>query len=115
MQKYLCLQRSLPGAERQAEKPSPAQMQAMYAKFNEWREKFQKNLVDLGGRLGKGRLASSQPTVDGPLVEVKELVGGYMIVSAENIEEALEIASACPGLVGPRSTVEVIEILTPPG
>ncbi|NUO53752.1 MAG: hypothetical protein HOV80_33310 [Polyangiaceae bacterium] len=112
MPKFLCLQRSL-ATGAAAEKPSPAEMQAMYAKFNEWREKFQKNLVDLGGRLGKGRVATPQPTVDGPFVEVKELVGGYMIVSAADIEEAIQVASACPGLVGPRSTVEVIEIVTP--
>ncbi|NUO52826.1 MAG: hypothetical protein HOV80_28610 [Polyangiaceae bacterium] len=112
MPKFLCLQRSLTSGS--AEKPSPAEMQAMYAKFNAWREKFQANLVDLGGRLGKGRVAlPDQPTVDGPFVEVKELVGGYMIVSAASLDEAIEVASACPGLVGPRSGVEVIEILTP--
>ena len=113
MQKYLCLQRSLPGAESQADKPSPAQMQAMYAKFNAWREKFQKNLVDMGGRLGTGRVALPKPAPDGPLVEVKELVGGYMIVSASSLEEAMQIASECPGLVRPGSGVEVIEIHAP--
>ena len=113
MQKYLCLQRSLPGAERQAEKPSPAEMQAMYAKFNAWREKFQKNLVDLGGRLGTGRVALPKPAPDGPLVEVKELVGGYMIVAAASLDEAVQIASECPGLVRPGSGVEVIEIHAP--
>jgi hypothetical protein len=46
-------------------------------------------------------------------VEVKELVGGYMIITAENIEEAIQVASACPGLVRPGSGVEVIEILAP--
>jgi hypothetical protein len=114
MPKFLCLQRGL-ATSSAADRPSPAEMQAMYAKFNEWREKFQKNLVDLGGRLGKGRVATPQPAVDGPFVEVKELVGGYMIVSAADIDEAIEIASACPGLISPRSTVEVIEILVPPG
>jgi hypothetical protein len=52
MPKYLCLQRSLPGGEARNVKPSPAEMQAMYAQFNEWRQKFEKNLVDMGGRLG---------------------------------------------------------------
>lgn len=113
MPKYLCLQRSLPGGEQQGERPSPAQMQAMYAKFNEWREKFQSNLTDLGGRLGAGRLVTSAPTPDGPLVEVKELVGGYMIVTAASIEEAIAVARECPGLVRPGSGVEVIEIHTP--
>ena len=113
MQKFLCLQRSLPGGERPAEKPSPAQMQAMYTTFNEWREKFQKNLVDMGGRLGAGRVALPKPAPDGPLVEVKELVGGYMIVAASSLEEAMHIASECPGLIRPGSGVEVIEIHAP--
>ncbi len=112
MPKYLCLQRSFPGGGP-AEKPSPAQMQAMYAKFNEWREKFQDNLVDLGGKLGAGRLATAEPVPDGPLVEVKELVGGYMIVSAASLEEALQVARECPGLVRAGSGVEVIEIHSP--
>ena len=113
MPKYLCLQRTLPGAEKDGSKPSPAEMQAMYAKFNDWREKFQKNLTDMGGRLGAGRLVTPEPTPDGPLVEVKELVGGYMIVTAANIEEAIEVARGCPGLVRPGSGVEVIEIHAP--
>jgi hypothetical protein len=87
-------------------------MQAMYGKFNEWREKFQKNLVDLGGRLGAGRLVTAQPP-DGPLVEVKELVGGYMIVAAASLDEAIAVARECPGLLRPGSGVEVIEIQTP--
>jgi len=113
MPRYLCLQRALPGGEKGGEKPSPAQMQAMYKKFNDWREKFQKNLTDMGGRLGIGRLVTTQPPPDGPLVEVKELVGGYMIVSAGSLEEAIEVARQCPGLMRPGSGVEVIEIHAP--
>jgi hypothetical protein len=88
-------------------------MQAMYTKFNEWREKFQQNLVDLGGKLGAGKLATADPPPDGPLIEVKELVGGYMIVSAASLDEAIQIARGCPGLVRPGSGVEVIEIHSP--
>jgi hypothetical protein len=113
MPKYLCLQRNLPGGDRAAEKPSPAQMQAMYAKFTEWRQKFEKNLVDMGGRLGHGHVVSAQPPPDGPFVEIKELVGGYMIVSASSLEEASQVARECPGLVRPGSGVEVIEIHAP--
>jgi hypothetical protein len=88
-------------------------MQAMYAKFNEWREKFQKHLADMGGRLGAGRLVTPDAATDGPFVEVKELVGGYMIVSAANLDEAIQVARECPGLVRPGSGVEVIEIHGP--
>lgn len=108
MPKYLCLQRSLPGGD--GTKPSPAQMQEMYATFNAWREKFQSNLVDMGGKLGAGKVVGD---TDGPFVEVKELVGGYMIVSAESLDEAIEVARGCPGLVRPGSGVEVIEIHGP--
>jgi hypothetical protein len=88
-------------------------MQAMYGKFNAWREKFQASLIDLGGRLGSGRLVTAEPVPDGPFVEVKELVGGYMIVSAANLDEAIAVARGCPGLVRPGSGVEVIEIRSP--
>jgi hypothetical protein len=111
MPKYLCMQRSLPGAT--SERPSPNQMQEMYARFGAWQEKFKKNLVDLGGRLGDGRLVTTGTVADGPFVEVKELVGGYMIVSAKSLEEAIEVARECPGLVRSGSGVEVIEIHTP--
>jgi hypothetical protein len=116
MPKFLCLQRGFGSGgegEGQGDKPSPAQMQAMYGKFNDWREKFKDNLVDLGGRLGKGKLALPDPAPDGPLVEVKELVGGYMIVSAATLEEAVAVARECPGLLRPGSGVEVIEIHSP--
>jgi hypothetical protein len=88
-------------------------MQAMYAAFNAWREKFKENLVDLGGRLGKGRAVLPEPPPDGPFVELKELVGGYMIVAAASLDEAVAIARACPGLMSPGSGVEVIEIHSP--
>jgi len=110
MPNYLCIQRSQPG---KGEKPSPAKMEEMYAKFNAWKEKFQKNLVDMGGRLKGGKLVTSDGVTDGPFVEAKEVIGGYMIVSAKNIEEAIEVARGCPGLVSPGSGVEIREINTP--
>lgn len=111
MPRFLCLQRSLPVGPS-VEKPSPAEMQAMYAKFEEWRRRFADNLVDPGGRLGDGRLVATD-VPDGPFVEVKELVGGYMIVEADDLSAAIAIARSCPGLVRPGSGVEVVEIATP--
>ena len=109
-QNYLCIQRSQPG---KGEKPSPAQMEEMYAKFNLWMEKYKENIVDMGGKLGSGKMATASGVSDGPFMETKEVIGGFMIISAENIDEAVEIASGVPGLVGPRSGVEVREIQTP--
>ncbi len=110
---YLCIQRSQPAQKGRCEEPSPTQMEEMYAKFNAWKEKFQENLVDMGGKLGGGKVVTSEGATDGPFVEAKEVVGGYMIVSAESMEEAVEIARQSPGVAMPGSSVEVREISTP--
>lgn len=111
-QRYLLLQRSERGGE--VERPSPAQMQEMYAAFNAWKERFKDEIVEMGGRLkGGGKVLTADGVKDGPFVEVKELVGGYMIVEAESYERALEVAAGCPGLIRPGSTCEVREITAP--
>lgn len=111
MPKYLCLQRSRP---EKGEKPAPVQMEAMYAKFNAWKEKYQEHIVDMGGKLrGNGKIVTSECATDGPFAETKEVIGGYMIVSADSMEEAMEIARQSPGVWMPGSSVEVREISTP--
>lgn len=113
-QNYLCIQRSQPAPSGNREPPSPAQMEQMYAQFNAWREKFQDNIVDLGGQLkAGGKIVTSQGDVDGPSVEMKEVIGGYMIITADSLEEAAEVARQSPGVVRPGSSVEVREISTP--
>jgi len=108
-QRYLLIQRSATGGA--AEPPSPAQMQEMYAAFNAWKEKFKDNIVDLGGRLrGGGRVLTAAGVSDGPFVEVKEIVGGYMVVVADSYERALEVARGCPGLLRPGSSCEIREL-----
>src|SRR4026208_1050910 len=95
-QRYLVLQRGVPGQQKP---PSPAQMQEMYAAFNAWKEKFKDNIVDMGGRLKPGgKIGSASGVKDGPFVEAKEIVGGFMIVSAASYEEALQVAKEGPGM-----------------
>lgn len=84
----------------------------MYAKFDAWKDKFSQNIVDLGGRLGGGAVATAETATDGPFVESKEVVGGFMILQANSLAEAIEIARGCPGVVMPGSSVEVREIHT---
>ena len=73
-QNYLCIQRSQPGRSDEEQAPSPAQMEEMFAKFNAWKEQFQDNIIDMGGKLGGGCVVSSESTSDGPFVEAKEVV-----------------------------------------
>ncbi len=110
--KYLCIQRSQQGQE--CPKPSPAQMEEMYASFNAWKEKFKDNIVDMGGSLkADGRVVTSENATDGPFIEVKEVVGGFMIVSAASMEEAMEVVRQSPGVGMPGSSVEIREINSP--
>ena len=44
---------------------------------------------------------------NGPFGEIKETIGGYIIVKADSVEEAVEFAKGCPVLQGEGNTVEV--------
>jgi hypothetical protein len=110
MKKYLFLQRSQPGNRQQ---PSPAQMQDMYAAFNAWKEKFKDNILDMGGKLMPGgKVVTTSGATDGPFVEAKEIVGGYMFVSADSVERAIEVAREMPMLM-PGATIEIREVAGP--
>ena len=118
--KFLCIQRSQaagsqtgPSQAGGSTQPSPAQMQEMYARFNLWREKFSANIVDMGGRLGGGNVATAEGVKDGPFVEAKEIVGGVMVIAAGSLEEATKIAGECTGVVSGRACLEVREISSP--
>lgn len=86
-------------------------MEKMFAAFNAWKEKFAENLTDLGGKLNDGgKVVTSEGATDGPFVETKEIVGGYMIISADSMEEAIEVVRESPGAGMPGSSVEIREI-----
>jgi hypothetical protein len=48
---------------------------------------------------------------DGPFVEAKEVVGGYMIVAADSYDGAVEIVTACPALQAPGARMEIREMV----
>lgn len=106
--KYLLLHRS---STEQREPPSPAQMEEMFAVWTAWKEKFKDNILDMGGKLGpSGKVLTTSGVMDGPFVEAKEIVGGYMIVAADNYEQAMEVAKEGPGMVMPGTRIEIREI-----
>lgn len=109
--KYLVILRSEPGKR---EPPSPARMQEMYAAFGAWKEKFKDNIIDMGGKLSSGgKVLTSADVKDGPFVEAKEIVGGFMIVGAASYDGAVEVARECPGVLAPGSSIEIREIAGP--
>lgn len=47
---------------------------------------------------------------NGPFGEIKETIGGYIIVKADSVDEAVAFATGCPVLQGEGNSVEVRRI-----
>jgi hypothetical protein len=47
---------------------------------------------------------------NGPFGDIKETIGGYLIVKADSLDEAVDFARGCPVLQGDGNTVEVRKI-----
>lgn len=94
-------------------KPSPEQMQE---RMN-WLGSIaaQNKLVDKGNTLlpipGSAKTVKPDNVVtDGPYTEIKEFISGYIVVKAETIDEAVEIAKENPVFkIG--GNIEVREVL----
>ena len=53
---------------------------------------------------------SHNVVTDGPFGEIKETIGGFIIVKADSVDEAVEFAKGCPVLQGEGNTMEVRRI-----
>jgi hypothetical protein len=83
-------------------KTSPAEMQALAKKWQEWAGGIaaQGKLVSHGQQLStEGKVLKAGGVItDGPFVEIRERLGGYIVVKAENLDEATTLAHGCPVL-----------------
>jgi hypothetical protein len=80
---------------------SPEQMQRQIQKYMSWIERLRaKNQFIAGEPLeddGKVLSGNGGRTVtDGPFTEAKEVVGGYFIIRARDLDEAIEVSRGCP-------------------
>lgn len=110
MAEYLLLFR---GGDAKTAQQSPEKWQAHMQKWMQW----------MGGLKEQGKLIGAQPLVitgkvvtgnkkvvtDGPYMEGKEMVGGYLACKADSYEEAVAIANNCP-ILEHDGSVEVREI-----
>jgi len=51
--------------------------------------------LEPGGKQVKGK---KKTVVDGPFAEAKDLIGGYLLVTADSLDDAAELARGCPSL-----------------
>ena len=82
---------------------SPEQQQAIYAGYNAFGEQFKDKIAG-----GEALVPTSSATTvrvrdgktlttDGPFAETKEQLGGFYLINADNLDEAITIAAHIPG------------------
>lgn len=99
--KYLCLI----CAEKVMEQMSKADADKHYEEYREFTTDIRKSgyFVDCNRllppsaaitiRVRKGKISST----DGPFVETKEQLGGYYVIEARDLNEAIQVAAKIPG------------------
>jgi len=93
---------------------SPEEMQTQMGKWFEWQTKMAEADVLEGGHAlvpeGRQVVGAERTVTDLAATEVKELVGGYYIVKANDYEGAMKIAEGYPDYDF-GGTVEVREVM----
>lgn len=89
------------GGQTDMTKLSPDDLQQLMGKWLGWIEKLNQNNQYVSGEplLPGGKLVSGpggKTVTDGPYTEGKEIVGGYFIIQAKDMDEAVEIAKGNP-------------------
>jgi len=83
-------------------------------KFTGWFERLSRDGKIKGGQPlahnGEVISRSSRPPADGPFIESKEAVGGYVLLEVADFDEAMALANECP-LLDYGSLVEVRPVL----
>lgn len=91
---------------------SPEEMANEMPKWRDW----------IGEVIQSGKFVATQPldyegvvirpgsVTDGPYVEMKEILAGYLICKVNSMEEAIAIGKKCPILNYPNGSLEVRQI-----
>ena len=79
---------------------SPEAMQSQLQKWAQWMQTLGQKQIMVGGEplqnSGKTLKGTKKIITDGPFAEAKEMVGGYLVVNAKDINEAVEFSKGCP-------------------
>jgi hypothetical protein len=83
-------------------RPDPAQMQEIMGRFAVWLDGIRANTSVLStngleDRCNVLRGPRGARITDGPYAETKEIIGGYVLITADSFEHAMAIGRECPG------------------
>ncbi|HUK21658.1 MAG TPA: YciI family protein [Gemmatimonadales bacterium] len=99
MSEYVLLYRNTPQNRRETAR-SPEQAQQTMKQWQAWFKQLSDNgkLKNLGQPLDdEGKVVGSKKTItDGPYMETKDVVGGYSLIEARDLDEAAKLAQGCP-------------------
>ena len=92
-------------------KADTAEYGAWYAEIGAWYEKWgATGKLEAGKQLqgtATAKTVRSTGVTDGPYIETKEVLGGYSVIEADSIDEAVDVAKSWPGVDRGWITVEV--------
>ena len=93
---------------------SPERMQQMMEKWMSWLKDLagKGHVRDQGQPLERtGKVVKDKKTVvDGPFAETKDVVGGYTLIEARDLDQAAELSKGCP-IFEVGGTVEVRPVM----
>jgi hypothetical protein len=82
---------------------SPEEIQETMSRWTAWFDRLTQQQKAKAGQplTNKGKIVSGKKgssVADGPFVESKEAIAGYIFLQVNDLDEAVEIAKECPGL-----------------
>lgn len=96
-------------------KVSPEQIQQWMKQQMDWVNSIDAKKQFIGGTgllFDDAKVINHKKSVtNGPFGDIKETLGGYIVVKAESADEAAEFAKGAPILQGEGNTVEVRQIV----
>jgi len=95
--------------------PSPEQLQVYMKQYHDWVGGIaaQNKFVGGKGLSTEGKVLKANNIIsDGPFAEIKESIAGFIIIKANDLDEAVDLSKACPMLKGEGNTVEVRQIVS---
>ena len=92
-------------SEESTDPPDPAAMGPIMAAYNAYSDMLRDRGVFVAGEALQPtatattvRIRDGQTmTTDGPFAETKEALGGFYLIEAKDLDEALALGGACPG------------------
>ena len=78
---------------------SDAEMQAEIQEYTQWVEELSKtgNYISGDPLEAEGRYMTKSTVVsDGPFIESKEAITGYLLIQADDLDQAVQLSKSCP-------------------